>query len=614
MLNLGAALRLAPRPTLSGSSHRFRIFGLAGVAIAFWLRLVDLERANIWFDEAWTVWVARLPFADRIDWLVSFDTHPPLHYTFVSLWSGLVGESAYAIRFSSVAFGVLAVAIVYATAKRLGGGAAAIAAAFVLALAPFHIWWSQEIRMYSVAAMFAALSTYLFARILDGDRSRLSLAGLAVVTAACVGSLYLFIFVPLLQAAIIAARWAKAPKARRPELWRMALVYGAALLIFLPWLLAFLPATRSYTVESIIELDLFARLFVTVLPLGVSTDLAGFALPALILWLAAAAGAIVAASTGRIAYRWVVAGILLTLATAPAVIFFLSQLPEAPFIPKVGARYVAPFVPLFMLLVGLGLGAAWRRSAWVGLAAGGLVIAALLPSLGSYYSRRAPAYDQPAAATVVQAHAQPGDVVILLPAGDWPVYRYYAPWPQNWLLISPDESIDANRASTLLSGLVDRNTGAWLITTRESGAVDPNGEIRAWLDRTYRVVDERRYGDSVIRLYSPDAGRTMRVERGMDGAAPASLVESMSLAKVAPILPTLRAGEVVPITLYWTETPPQGGFQIRLNLVDERDGTVYPRRSAAGGFARHDLARTGRRAKPDSGIISRRADHRIRFW
>jgi hypothetical protein len=92
------------------------------------------------------------------------DFHPPLYHFLSWIWARLFGPSEIALRMPSVLFGVATVWVVYKITKNLFPGRPALSkiAALLLATAPFHIYYSQEARMYSMAAFLASLSMYFF--------------------------------------------------------------------------------------------------------------------------------------------------------------------------------------------------------------------------------------------------------------------------------------------------------------------------------------------------------------------------------------------------------------------------------------------------------------------
>lgn len=140
---------------------------LAVLLAGFALRLYDLVRQNIWWDEARNIDVALRSFW-HIPTAPELDIHPPLYFWLLHFWSRAVGLQrgmepmvvAYSVRFLSVAAGVVGVALVYRLA-RLGwngrfGLQAGLLTATIAAVSPFWLAESQEARMYTVG--FALLT------------------------------------------------------------------------------------------------------------------------------------------------------------------------------------------------------------------------------------------------------------------------------------------------------------------------------------------------------------------------------------------------------------------------------------------------------------------------
>ena len=84
-----------------------------------------------------------------------------MYYYALHFWRGVFGESEFALRSLSAALGVVLVWLIYLLGRRLFDESTALAAAFVAALNPFQVYYSQEARMYVLLAVWAAASTYL---------------------------------------------------------------------------------------------------------------------------------------------------------------------------------------------------------------------------------------------------------------------------------------------------------------------------------------------------------------------------------------------------------------------------------------------------------------------
>jgi uncharacterized membrane protein len=169
---------------------------------------------NVWWDEAFSVWVARHDLG-TLTTLSAGDTHPPLYYWFLNPWMLATGPSEFAIRFPSLMFGVIAVALVYRLGRqlitnRMWSGQAAVwvgaLAALLLAISRFHVWWSQEIRMYGLATMWTVASSLALLMALRTRTTRWWV-GFLLTTIAGMYSLYLFAFVVAAQNVFILWWW-----------------------------------------------------------------------------------------------------------------------------------------------------------------------------------------------------------------------------------------------------------------------------------------------------------------------------------------------------------------------------------------------------------------------
>ncbi len=158
--------------------------------LALVLRLISLNQ-SLWLDEAINVNVARaLSYKDLIFHYSLSDFHPPLYHIILKTWILAFGSSEISVRMPSVIFGVGTVFVVFLAAKKLFEKKTAFIAATLIATAPLHIYYSQEARMYMMAAFFASLSVYFFVSIIKKD-TFLNWLGFVIATAAALYSDYL---------------------------------------------------------------------------------------------------------------------------------------------------------------------------------------------------------------------------------------------------------------------------------------------------------------------------------------------------------------------------------------------------------------------------------------
>jgi len=128
------------------------------VVLAIVLRLYRIDAQSIWYDEGWSIHVAREPLGSALAQLASpGHTHPPAYYLLLMIWVWAFGSSVAVARGLSALLGTLTVWAVYRLGLRLFDRATGLTAALLLAIAPVHITYSQETRMYALLGLIYAI-------------------------------------------------------------------------------------------------------------------------------------------------------------------------------------------------------------------------------------------------------------------------------------------------------------------------------------------------------------------------------------------------------------------------------------------------------------------------
>jgi len=114
------------------------------------LRFMSLAKTELWYDEAFTRLMLRLPFTRMIQ-ATAGDTHPPGYYAILWVWSRLFGEGEISLRLPSVILSLVCLWLVWAVADRLRMSKTAkyLLLAY-MAISPAQIYFAQEARMYSM--------------------------------------------------------------------------------------------------------------------------------------------------------------------------------------------------------------------------------------------------------------------------------------------------------------------------------------------------------------------------------------------------------------------------------------------------------------------------------
>lgn len=251
-----------------GPGPRFWYLILVILLLAFALRVYQLDTQSIWWDEGHSIQMASAPLA-QIPTLPGMDVHPPGYFALLHQWMALGGRSEFALRYLSVMFSVLTVALLMRLCwellgrrlDRIGAGAIAITGGLA-ALSPLYVAYAQEVRMYAVVTFFALASVYFQWRILvDWKAGGLAnqpprgysrfwlLVGYVLATAASLYIHYFTIFLLLFEN-VVWFVWALVPKrGARPRRERVAVWLGTqviTLLLFSWQLPVALQQTVSY--------------------------------------------------------------------------------------------------------------------------------------------------------------------------------------------------------------------------------------------------------------------------------------------------------------------------------------------------------------------------------
>lgn len=207
------------------------------------VRLFRIGQKSLWLDEIMTVQKASMSLTGMMDQIEDHDAHPPLFQIVEWLWLRFGSGGGFA-RLPAAFFGVAGVALTWLVARRLAGRFAAGLASILMAVSWFHVYYSQEARLHTMATALVLLQVYLLIRILD-RRDRAGWGLWAAYGAAMLASLYTYALCILTIGAAGLAYLLLNMRRRRWQWTRLIVTHAAVALLFLPWL----PNLRSRTSE-----------------------------------------------------------------------------------------------------------------------------------------------------------------------------------------------------------------------------------------------------------------------------------------------------------------------------------------------------------------------------
>jgi mannosyltransferase len=201
--------------------------------VAMGLRLFHLGQQSFWLDESVSFVRAIVPLQASIENILAIGIHVPLYFLLLRPVA-LIGQSETILRFPSVVFAVLSIPVMYQVGRLCLGKPAGLLGAFFLALNPFHLWYSQEARMYTMVMFFVLGTIYFFLRA-TRENTRRFWAGLVIFSTLAYGTHYFALQIALVQFAFILCHFQILHRAFR----KWVICQGLAFLPLIPWLVAY---------------------------------------------------------------------------------------------------------------------------------------------------------------------------------------------------------------------------------------------------------------------------------------------------------------------------------------------------------------------------------------
>lgn len=411
------------------TEHDVALLGI--VLVGAFLRVYNLGTQSIWVDELFSISTSTMNVRQIISIVAYSDLSPPLYHFLLHFWMMIFGTSETAIRLLSVLFGVLAIPMIYLAGRQLFDKDAGLIAALILALSSFNIFYSQELRMYSLMVLLALLSMYFFLRFLQ--RSTLaSSAGYVLSTTLLIYTHYYGLFIVLAQNIyVVALLLLTARSTFKLRQWVTLEAFVVAL--FAPWIGAFIYLGQGPTLRNIAWVALptptdFITTFVVYA--GTALLLIIFVLLSVIALFRFTKGTGSFDWKGPLktveAYSWNVRFINVT--SVLLLVVWLFALNVIPYLvsqvtqPLYYTRYAIAGSVAFYLLVAGGIRNVNVKFVRLGVIAVIIILSAA--NLQSYYESDARGQAREAT-NLINANAESGDVVLVFPPYTYSYFNYY---------------------------------------------------------------------------------------------------------------------------------------------------------------------------------------------
>lgn len=609
--------------------RRSTLFLFFLLLLAALLRFYRLDAQSLWSDEGSSVAQA-LRDMPTIAEHAARDIHPPFYYILLHVWIIPFGISENGVRSLSAVLGVMLVGLCYWLGKELYDERTAWLAAAIAAINPFQIYYAQEARMYLLLAVLSALTVYATLKVqgskFDVQSSKLKILWYGVYVGAAVMGLYTHYLFPIVMVttnsmmllSISAARLkhedTKISTRTLRDFFRLiltrhfmswCLLQIIALLAFLPWLpIAIRQLTTWPTGAQTFTASDAPFVILRTLSLGLSATQADA-------WWLLLFGAwvVLGAFTRPLVHSSAHALIYLL---APIAAMFAFELFKDAFL-----KFLIVASPPFVLLLAHGIsrmadGIAWMASRQFAIRHSlfairnpqslisniqslTLLFLLSIPTINSlrtyYFDPRFARDDYRSIAQLISALARDDDAIILDAPGQQEIFRYYY-WhgdsvvrgvePRGALpiyLLPQQRPPDATQTENDLANIAAKHARVFAIFWAMDES-DPQRLVETWLDARMFKASDSWYGNVRLALYAnPRASQTMQQSLDLRWG------ESITLLGYTLASHNIRAGEVLPLTLFWrADQPITTRYKVFVHLLDPR-GFVIAQRDAepAGG-------------------------------
>lgn len=159
------------------------------------LRIIGLDKTGgLWNDEYISWYISYIPFGKSFVDNIFAQCHMPFYYLYLKFLM-LFGQSDFYLRMTSVIPNILAIPVMYMVGREKSRMTGFLCALFA-SVSAFLIYFSQEVRFYSILFLFSALSLYFTLRIIKKANIKNTIGfilfNLLVIFTHTIGFVYVF--------------------------------------------------------------------------------------------------------------------------------------------------------------------------------------------------------------------------------------------------------------------------------------------------------------------------------------------------------------------------------------------------------------------------------------
>jgi 4-amino-4-deoxy-L-arabinose transferase-like glycosyltransferase len=182
----------------------FHLFLLLIITIlAAFLRFYKLGEWSFWIDELFTIRNAAYRGTDARElYLAGSPDIKSVPFSNISFWLvgwalNIFGVNEWSARFFPALIGTLSVPILYFPTKKMLNMPIALISVFLLAISPWHVYFSQNARYFAAILLFYTLALFLFFLSVENNKAKYLVLSALFVVLAFLERLYAVLVIPV---------------------------------------------------------------------------------------------------------------------------------------------------------------------------------------------------------------------------------------------------------------------------------------------------------------------------------------------------------------------------------------------------------------------------------
>jgi hypothetical protein len=166
------------------------------------MRFYQLGEWSFWIDEIATINRAQTPIGELLT-----NGQIGLTYILTSIALNSFGVSEWSSRLVPALIGIMTIPIIYFPIKAMFEAKTGLIAVLLIAISPWHLFWSQSARFYTSLMLFYFLAMFAFYYGFEKDRLSYIILGIVLTLIAFQERMFSLLLVPVLILYIVSVKW-----------------------------------------------------------------------------------------------------------------------------------------------------------------------------------------------------------------------------------------------------------------------------------------------------------------------------------------------------------------------------------------------------------------------